>query len=954
MAGSAANSERGAIEFRVLGPVEAVRDGHQVALGGPRQRVLLALLLVERGRPVSADRLVDALWPTEPPAGAPATVRAYVSKLRSSLGSKAPITISPAGYALAVPDDAVDAIRFERLATEGRAALDRGATRVAAERLRAALGLWRGEPFAGLADEATLRREADRLEEIRRSALEERIEVDLAFGRATQLVDELESLVVLHPYRERLWRQLMLALYRSERQTDALATYQRARRLLADELGIEPGEELQALERSILRHDVPAAPTVEQRHNLPAPISSFIGRGAELADIDRLLDEVRLLVLTGVGGVGKTRLALEAAVRALPTSPDGVFLVDLAALTEPTLVARQAAAALGIREPPDEPLDTHLATRLRDAELLLVLDNCEHLRVACTDLASALLAACPGVRVLATSRETLGVPGEVDYPVQPLALPGPDADTTELQSSEAVRLFLTRAGEARPRRTDDPGSLATAARICQDLDGLPLAIELAAARTKAQSLDEIATRLNDRFQFLVSWRRLSPARHRTLRAAMDWSHDLLSDDERALLDRLSVFAGGFSVETAATICLDGDEARAVDLIGRLVDASLVVTEERAGRMRYRLLETVRQYAAEQLEARGGTSALRHRHGDAFAALADEAWGGLRDAEGTASWMERLGADTDNFRAAMAWARDADEPRHLLRLTGGLWWFWWLRGDFGEGRTWLGIALEHGGSADPDLRALAMEGAAGLAWAQGDLASATDLAGAAQRLFAAAGDRRGEATCTNILGLVANARQDYRAAESMFERTIVLAEASASEGWSKQRISHAHNNLGQLALDEGNAARAAHQYGAALALYREEADREGIALAEFNLGLVGVEDSRYDDAAELLGGALTHFREVGFLYYAAECFEGIAAIAQARGRSADAATLLGASEALRERTGNPPAGMLARLREREIESTRGALGPNEFAAAWAAGRAMREADMLDRGDLAVRT
>ena len=366
MARRAANSDTGSIEFRVLGPIEAVRDGHPAPLGGPRQHVLLALLLIERGRPLSVDRLVEALWPTEPPDGAPATVRAYVSKLRASIGPIAPITNSPAGYALDVPKDRVDAFRFERLAIEGRDALNRGATRRAAERLRAALGLWRGEPFAGLADEASLRTEADRLEEIRLSALEERIEADLAFGRAAQLVDELESLVVIHPYRERLWRQLMLVLYRSERQTDALATYQRARSLFADELGIEPGEELQALERSILRHDVPAVPPAEERHNLPAPISSFIGRETELADIDRLLDEVRLLVLTGVGGVGKTRVALEAAARALPGSPDGVFLVDLAALSEPALVARQAAAALDIREPPDEPLERHLATRLRD------------------------------------------------------------------------------------------------------------------------------------------------------------------------------------------------------------------------------------------------------------------------------------------------------------------------------------------------------------------------------------------------------------------------------------------------------------------------------------------------------------------------------------------------------------------------------------------------------------
>ena len=408
-----------------------------------------------------------------------------------------------------------------------------------------------------------------------------------------------------------------------------------------------------------------------------------------------------------------------------------------------------------------------------------MLDNCEHLRKPVATSPASCSEAAPACACSPPAGRPWACPGKSTTRCRRSGLLGPIP--TRPSSLVGCRPALPDEGPgcATPP-ADDAAAVATAARICRDLDGLPLAIELAAARAKALSLDEIATRLGDRFQFLVSWRRMSTARHRTLRAAMDWSYDLLSDAEQALLDRLSVFAGGFNVTTAAAICLDGDEGRAVDLIGRLVDASLVGVDERAGRTRYRLLETVRQYADEQLDARGEASAVRRWHADAFAALADEAWAGLREAEGTAIWMERLGDDNDNLRAAMAWAREADQPRHLLRLAGGLWWFWWLRGDFSEGRTWLGIALEHGGSAEPALRARAMEGAAGLAWAQGDLVSATDLAATARPLFAALEDRRGEATCTNILGLVANARQDYRAAEAMFERTIALAEASASE------------------------------------------------------------------------------------------------------------------------------------------------------------------------------
>ena len=931
------------IEFRVLGPVEAIRDGGSVELGGPRQRALLALLLLEPGRPVSADRLVDELWQGEPPGSALVTLRSYVSRLRRALGDAGPISGGATGYALDVPPEQIDASRFERLTREGQAAMDRGAVGRAVEQLRAALELWRGKPFAGLADDGALKLETKRLEDLRLVALEERIEAELALGLAAELVEELEALVLEHPYRERLWRHLMLALYRAERQVDALAAYGRARGLLAEELGLEPGEELKQLEQAILRQEVPLVRPPEERHNLPAPLSSFVGRESELDELARLLGKARLITLTGVGGAGKTRLALEAAARALPGSPDGVYFVDLSGLAEPMHVTGHVAGVFEVREQADMSFGERLTARLRDADLLLVLDNCEHLREACVELAQSLLAACPGLRILATSRDLLGVPGETDFVVPPLALPAAGADPAELRSSEAVRLFLARAREARPLLADDDRALASAARICRDLDGLPLALELAAARAKVLSLEEIAGRLADRFRFLVSWRRLTAARHRTLEQAMDWSYELLDDEQQALLARLSVFAGGFTLTAAASVCLEGDDARAVELVGRLVDASLVIAEERDGEMRYRLLETVLQYAAQRLEERGETTVLQRRHADYVLALAEEAWD--THLAHIDLWVARLARDHDNLRVALAWSRDAGEPEHLLRLAKAMWIFWWVRGDLSEGRAWLEDALERGVGLDPGLRAHALEGAAGLAWAGGDLARASELAQTARPLFAALGDRRGESASLIVLGHVAIARQDLRTAESLFERSRNLAE-EVDEEFRGGFVAVATHNLGSVALGEGDLERAASRYEAALSLYSAVPDPYGVALSELYLGVVAVEAGRFAAAAGYLGRALPVFREMGFLQYTTQCLEGIASVVHERGETVDAARLLAVADALRERTGDPPAVALPHRRERVLAEARAELGELGFAAAWAEGRALAEAEALD--------
>ena len=420
-----------------------------VPLGGRRQAALLALLLLRRGRPMTAKALADELWDGQPPEGASTTLRSYVWRLRRVLPHPVVLSSGGSAYSLRVPPEAVDAFRFERLAQEGREAQGRGAVRRAAERLSEALSLWHGPPLAGLTGHGVLRLEAERLEELCLVVLERRIEADLALGRSEELIEELETLVCDHPYRERLWR-LMLALHRAQRQAEALAAYQRARTKLADELGLDPSEELTELEQAILRHEVPPFEPPEQRHNLPAPVTSFIGRTSELAEVERLLAGARLLTLTVAGGVGKTRLALEVAARTLADCPDGVFFCDLAPLAESALVSRAVARVLGLREQPRMEAIRGLTARLRRADMLLLLDNCEHVRDACAELAQALLASCPRLRILATSREPLGVAGEVDYPVPPLTLFLAAAGAGELGSSDAVSLLLPVRG--RPVR----------------------------------------------------------------------------------------------------------------------------------------------------------------------------------------------------------------------------------------------------------------------------------------------------------------------------------------------------------------------------------------------------------------------------------------------------------------------------------------------------------------------
>ena len=492
--------------MRLLGPVEAVRAGRNIPLGGPKQRAVLALLLLDAGRAVPAGRLVEDIWLGRAPPGAAKTLRSYVSRLRSALEPQAAMTARGGGYAIDVDLGQLDFLLFERLVAEGQAAAARDDVVVAGNRFRGALALWRGRALADVSDVEPLAREAARLEELRLVAVEGRLEAELGAGLHAEVTGELESLVTEYPLRERLWRLLVLALYRGERQADALAAYRRARTMLSGELGLEPGEELRELERAVLRQDVPPAPAVPL-HNLPAQLTSFIGREQEVAELGKLVGEARLITLTGIGGSGKTRLATEFAARVVERFAQGTWLAELAGITNPELVAAQVMEALGVRQGGDLPVIEALRFRLRSADLLLVLDNCEHLLDACAELAAALLHGSPGLRVLATSREPLGITGEVSYHVQPLSVPGDGAQAEVIAGAPAVRLFLERMAAARGGANREPVRAGAVAGICQKLDGLPLAIELAAARTSTLSVEEIETHLTDRFRFLTYRRR---------------------------------------------------------------------------------------------------------------------------------------------------------------------------------------------------------------------------------------------------------------------------------------------------------------------------------------------------------------------------------------------------------------------------------------------------------------
>jgi non-specific serine/threonine protein kinase len=724
--------------------------------------------------------------------------------------------------------------------------------------------------------------------------------------------------------------------------------------------------------------------------NLLVPLTSFIGRDREISEIRRLLPTNRLVTLTGTGGVGKTRLALEIASAVAASYPHGVWMVELAALTDPSLVPQAVASVLGVREEPGRPLPASLTGYLRDRNALLVLDNCERLVVACAGLADRLLQECPGVRILATSRECLGIGGETVWQVPPLALP----DLRQLPAAEAiceyeaVRLFIERAQAVLPTFTVTAELTPTLLRVCRHLDGLPLAIELAAARVKLLTPEQIEARLSDRFRLLTAGSRTAPRRSQTLRGTLDWSYDLLSGPEQELFTRLAVFAGVWTLEAAEAVCAGGDLAQddVLELLGRLVDKSLVVAEtSRRGGAGYRLLETVRHYARERLESSEESRALSAQHAGYYLAVAEEGGRQLRGAE-QAAWLDRLESELDNLRAALAWLAaqaDAELVEQGRRLAGSLWYFWFLSRHLSEGLAWLeqllaapagatrtagrARALYAAGflatSRPPLEEAVAMSRELGdrevlafslaelafvLAFREGDLDAAQRLFDESLLLLRELGERWCTGWVLSFLGGIAARQANFAAAYAAYEESLAISW----ELGDRQARAYALHGLGDVARAAGDSARAVGLYEESLAICRQIDDRPNIAATLASLAQAALDGGDREAARAAFAESIAISRDVGELAEQVtgrgamlRALQGLADLAACEGQLVRAVCLAAAVDRQRQDRGTPASPDEQAVRDRRLEEMRQVMGRERYMAAWAEGWAMPLADAI---------
>ncbi|MFE5485826.1 BTAD domain-containing putative transcriptional regulator [Streptomyces sp. NPDC056527] len=693
-----------------MGPVGAgTDDAMPIDVGGVRLRMLLARLALEGGRPVSVDALVDGLWGADSPAEAGNALQALASRLRKALRGAATVESVAGGYRLSVRDEDVDAQRFEELAGRGRRELAAGRLEEAASVLAEALALWRGPALADVLDAPFARAAAVRLDDLRAAAAEDRFDAELRLGRHAEVLADLESAGGERPLSERVAGLRMRALSAAGRQSDALAVYERMRGRLGDELGVDPSAELQEIHLALLRGELtaPAARAETAPSRLPARLTSFVGRDRELDRIAGLMAASRLVTIVGFGGAGKTRLSLEAASRHRAYQRGRVWFVPLAGVGPGDRLADAVLGTLGSQDGrlydagrAQAPVE-RLAELFDGGEAVLVLDNCEHLVEKAAELAEELLYRLPQLRILATSREALAITGEALCPLGPLELPAQSRELAEAADSAAVRLFVDRAVGVRPGFTLDDRTVGAVVEICRRLDGMPLALELAAAKLRAMSVDQIAHRLDDRFRLLTSGSRTALPRQRTLLALVEWSWDLLDEPERALARRLSVFPGGATVAALEGVC--SDESLPADdvlyVLGSLVEKSLVTASDE-DEPRYRMLETVRAYAADRLVRAGDDVAARFA--DHFLALAEELEPLLRTGEQLRA-IAVFDAEHDNMVAALRSMVDARDASMASRFVRAMFWYWGIRGMTTQFETFLGEVMEFGDALPHEAR-----------------------------------------------------------------------------------------------------------------------------------------------------------------------------------------------------------------------------------------------------------
>lgn len=845
------------LEIRLFGPFAALVNGHPL----PRLRTrkgqwLLALLVLRHDREVAREWLVTTLWPNSPEEQAFSSLRRCLTDLRATLGAEAERLLSPTSLTLRLDLTGAfaDVLAFDRAFVQGDL-----------ESLQEAVSLYVGPLLEDCSEEWVLP-ERERREQAYLSALERLIQQSQEqqnYGEAARLA---RLAVTCDPFRESAWRALMQALADHGDHAEVALAYRELREVLRREMNAEPAAEtrelFQWLQKQARGRDVAqspfALPSQPSGLHLPRPLTSFIGREKEIAEVGECLATNRLVTITGAGGVGKTRLALRVAETVIDHFPDGAWFVDFAPLSSPALVVQAVAKGLGLRENPSRPLLTTLTTHLRSKCLLLLLDNCEHLRSECARLCQTLLLECPGVKLLATSRQALGSEAEMVWRAPSLSLPatrhlpaGDEGLEFVLPDYEAPRLFVERAVAAMPAfvltRKNAPATL----RICRRLDGIPLAIELAAARLRTLTVEQILPLLNNRFRLLTYGSAVSVPRQQTLRAAIDWSYDLLSQAEQMLLRRLSVFAGGWTLEAAEAICAEEgvDTYTVVDMLTELVDRSLVVADEdRGAERRYRLLETIREYSRERLHESGEEEPTRNRHLNYFLQWAEEVEPRLTGSD-QQHWLERMEVEHDNFQAALAWGLER-ESEGVLPLSGALGRFWLVRGHFSAGREWLQCALSQAGAqARTQARGKALNAAGVLARMQADHTAAYACHEESLALHREMGYQYGTASSLMNLGSVAKEQGDYERAETLYRETLEIMR-QIGDRWGTASVL---NNLGNVYYSLGDyvTARAYHQES--MVVRREMGDKQGISQSLHNLGIIA--DNLGDLAA-----AITYFQE----------------------------------------------------------------------------------------------
>jgi predicted ATPase/DNA-binding SARP family transcriptional activator len=889
------------IQFRLLGPVHALSGTTPLSVGQPKQRAVLASLLLHRGRFVSREELLEAVWGERPPPSAVGSLHVYVHGLRQILGPER-IEARGEAYRIRLEPDELDLERFERLLATGRAQLAAAEPQLAVELLGEALRLWLGPALADLNPDM-LRDERAQLEDRRLDAVELLAEARLEARAPGEALAELSSLIPEHPYRERLRELQILALYRLGRQQDALAAYREARAVLIEQLGIEPGARLRALELAVLSQapelepSAPATETVDAaRAALPAPPTRLIGRGRELAEIVSLFDEAgaRLVTLTGSGGSGKTRLALAVAERLATESPTDTGFVDLSGASDHTLVLPLIAQALEV--PVQHPLREALASHLRPRRLLLVLDNLEHVLDCAPELAQ-LLSTAPALRMLTTSRAPLRLRAEYEYPVPPLSLPPRWAALEAVAASEAVQLLLERARAVNPNHRLTATTAPAFERISRRLDGLPLALELAAGRLRSASVEELAAGLDRALELLVEGPVDLPARQRTLRATLAWSYEQLDPDAQRLLARLAAFASSFAVADVEAVCGPG----VAELLAGLAQVSLL---QHTG-TGFSILETVREYAAESLAASGQEHESRARHCRHFLALAEGAREALLAGEDQAGAFQELDAAHDNLREAFAWAAGAGEVELEVRLVCALRQFWLVRGLLAEGRALFERAVADTEAGDPQLRAQVLVYGGALLYRPGDLATARAWWEEALRLLGDGGDRTLTAHCAAELGNVAYSEGELDRAAELYECAATGFTATSD----LMRLGSVRNNQAEVAVARGDLAAADSFVSQAIEHARAVGDTEALATGLHTAARLALAVGRPDRARGLLLESLLCGRELGYRELLANCVQAVAELLLGEGGDPErAARLQLAAAAGLEEIGVPAQGM----------------------------------------------